>query len=304
MNTVDFEYLVHNIKTDELMGCDTSIANIFLYQEKYNTTLEICNNVLLRYNKIDSETSYFAFPIPLKNADSNWLFTTVKFILETCKTPHFHLVTETQKALIDECLAKISPTAKVLWESDRANTDYLYLQSDLSELAGNILQKKKNHINRFMRTYEGRWNFKSFPENLIKDDILKVEELWFQERNDADNSDLKIELEIIKNALEHAQLLNLRGGVLYVDNEPVAMTLASPISQSVLDIHFEKAVGESVKNGAYATINNLFAKTCGNFTYLNREEDLGIEGLRKAKLSYKPEILLHKFHGKVIQLFS
>ena len=76
------------------------------------------------------------------------------------------------------------------------------------------------------------------------------------------------------------------------------MTLASPVSPNVLDIHFEKALSGYATDGAYSVVNNLFAKESKNFMYLNREEDMGVEGLRKAKLSYKPDIILDKFYGE------
>ena len=78
------------------------------------------------------------------------------------------------------------------------------------------------------------------------------------------------------------------------------MTLASPISDSVLDVIYEKSIDEYEKNGAYAIINQQFAITNSKYKYFNREEDLGLPGLRKAKLSYKPEIILQKFYGAVI----
>ena len=105
------------------------------------------------------------------------------------------------------------------------------------------------------------------------------------------------ERNIIHNAVESFEVLNMSGGLLFINNEPVAMTLASPISASVLDIHFEKSLAEPAKNGAYAAINQFFAQKCNSYEYLNREEDLGIPGLRKAKLSYKPDIILDKFSG-------
>ena len=89
--------------------------------------------------------------------------------------------------------------------------------------------------------------------------------------------------------------------ILYIDGKPSAMCLASPISDKVLDIHFEKVLISVAENGGYAAINNLFAKTCTKYKYINREEDMGVEGLRKSKLSYKPEILLDKFYGQVIK---
>ena len=77
------------------------------------------------------------------------------------------------------------------------------------------------------------------------------------------------------------------------------MTLAAPVSDSLLDVIYEKAIEEYEKNGAYAVINQQFAKRCDRYLYLNREEDMGVEGLRKAKLSYKPSIILEKFYGAV-----
>ena len=77
------------------------------------------------------------------------------------------------------------------------------------------------------------------------------------------------------------------------------MTLASPISDTVLDVIYEKSIFEYEKDGSYAVINQQFAKRCETFLYFNREEDMGIEGLRKAKLSYKPSIILEKFYGRV-----
>jgi len=102
----------------------------------------------------------------------------------------------------------------------------------------------------------------------------------------------KSELLAIREALDHFDELSLMGGVLYVNSRPVAMTIASPINSSVLDIHFEKAVGV---DGAYAVINNEFAKSHTEYLQFNREEDLGLEGLRKSKLSYNPDKILMKY---------
>lgn len=316
MNQIDFNVLSQNLDTSSLMGCDSSFANIFLYQKKYNTTLQIHDNILFRYNQQKDGSIFFYFPIPIKtnvppknDESESFIKTALTFILDNFPQPAFHLITQEQKNLIDSCLSQNFPNRSINWNSDRGDADYLYLQTELSELHGPVLQKKKNHINRFMRTYENRWSFKNFnlsdstanEQNFssIAQDILFVEEQWFTERNGQENPDLLAEFEIIKNALNNAKLLKLQGGVLYIDEKPVAMTLASPISPLVLDIHFEKALSLAAKDGAYAVINNLFAKTCTDYKYLNREEDLGIEGLRKAKLSYKPAMLLNKFFGSL-----
>lgn len=88
---------------------------------------------------------------------------------------------------------------------------------------------------------------------------------------------------------------NVKGAVLYVDSKPVAMTLGSEISPKVYDINFEKALREY--DGVYAVINNEFAKTLTQYEYINREEDMGLEGLKKSKLSYNPVIILDRWNA-------
>ena len=99
-------------------------------------------------------------------------------------------------------------------------------------------------------------------------------------------------------ALENFDALGMKGVILYVGEVPVGMTMASEIIPSVWDIHFEKVIGEYADNGGYAVINKLFAEklfTAG-VSLINREEDIGLEGLRKAKLSYYPLTILDKYH--------
>ena len=114
--------------------------------------------------------------------------------------------------------------------------------------------------------------------------------------------DLHQEQVIIKNALDNfayfSKHADMKGGILFVENEPVAFCLSSTLSDSVTDIHFEKCLADFAKDGGYAVINNEYAKTIST-KYINREEDLGIEGLRKAKRSYYPEIILEKFDVEI-----
>ena len=233
----------------------------------------------------------------------DFLKTALEFIFEDKsaqdRTPAFCLITQEQKNQIDSCLAKYFPNRHISWKTNRDDCDYIYLRENLAELPGSHFQKKRNHISRFNRTYGPNWEFKSFPENPVFQDILAVSQKWFEEKDGQNNPVLQLEHQSIKYALENAELLRLRGGVLYINGEAAAMTLASPISDSVLDVIYEKSIEEHEKNGAYAVINQQFAKKNNNFLYFNREEDMGIEGLRKAKLSYKPSIILDKFYGQL-----
>ncbi len=92
--------------------------------------------------------------------------------------------------------------------------------------------------------------------------------------------------------------MSLSGGIIYVNDVPVAMTIASYISKDVVDIHFEKCIGEYAFNGGYAAINQMFAQSLKGCPYINREEDINIAGLRKAKESYHPKIMLRKYSAE------
>ncbi|MGN0728650.1 DUF2156 domain-containing protein [Treponema sp.] len=306
MNLSDFEWLAQNIQTDGLLGSDSSAANLFLLQDKYSIELFVRESVLFRrYNGAGSRSG-FGFPLALSRNFS--LKDALEFLIEKSaaeKTPlKFCLCTREQKNEIDQCLEKNFFGRRISWNCDRGDSDYIYLTKNLAELPGQKFHKKKNHIARFMRTYENRWEFKCFPENDIASDILAVEDQWFNERSEqADekkfDSALLLEKQSIFSAVKNYSSFDIRGAVLYVDGMPVAMTLASPVSSEVLDIHFEKALSLYAADGAYSVVNNLFAGKSTSFLYLNREEDMGVEGLRKAKLSYRPDIVLDKFYGEM-----
>ena len=100
-------------------------------------------------------------------------------------------------------------------------------------------------------------------------------------------------------AVDNFEELSLSGGIIYANNVPVAMTIASYINDAAVDIHFEKAVGEYAVNGGFAAINQMYASTLKDVKFINREEDINIPGLRKAKESYHPKFMLKKYGMRV-----
>ena len=149
-------------------------------------------------------------------------------------------------------------------------------------------------INKFLSKYEGRYTY----ESLKKDDaeeILAFQKKWFDDASSKDGKEtLDYETSAIAELFENFDKFNLRGGILRVDGDIAAYCIASKINDTALDIMVEKASGEYI--GAYQMINKLFAENgCRDIEYINREEDMGIEGLRRAKLSYCPELLIKKY---------
>jgi hypothetical protein len=123
---------------------------------------------------------------------------------------------------------------------------------------------------------------------------LELENKWIQANHTLKNADaLKYENRSMVFALNHFDALELLGGAIKIDNEIVAFTYGSPVNQYTFAVHVEKA--DTRFDGIFSVINREFvARIPEQYTYINREEDLGIPGLRKSKLSYQPTILLEK----------
>lgn len=168
--------------------------------------------------------------------------------------------------------------------------DYIYLQQDLATLSGKKYHSKRNHISAFSKKYD--WHYREVTEENIPEVLLCMQE-WYKENADRFDSHMQCEKQGVELMLSNMQRFSLKGGAIYVGDKVVAFTLGSAINRDVFDIHIEKALAEYAT--AYTVINNEFAKTLSGYKYINREDDLGIEGLRKAKLSYKPNLLLRKY---------
>ena len=174
----------------------------------------------------------------------------------------------------------------------RDGHDYVYAIDDLADLKGKKFQPKRNHINRFLADYPDARILPLTAETLP--DAKALADRWHQRRTEEE--DAGMELVALNRAFAHWQELGMEGLVLYVGNQVVAMTMGSRLSEDTMDVHFEKA--DLDYPGAYAVINRAFARHIREkypeVKFLNREEDMGIEGLRKAKLSYHPHHMVEK----------
>ncbi len=196
----------------------------------------------------------------------------------------------------DDCalLERLYP-GRLRYHFDRDSFDYVYAIEDLAELKGKKFQKKRNHLSRF--TQENP-DYRLAP--ITEENLPQVQQLldrWYAQRLEQDaHSDFHMEQAALKKALAHRQALGMEGLALYTDEGLVSMTLGSFLNDTIFDVHFEKAL--SHVDGAYAAINNGFAQYLHEkypqLQYLNREDDMGLEGLRKAKLSYQPHHMVEK----------
>lgn len=200
--------------------------------------------------------------------------------------PHIYGITENYKALLNEYFPD-----KFSFEYDDGFNDYIYEAEALANLSGKKYHGKRNHISVFKRTYPD-WTYEEINESNIAE-VVNLHTRWINERDD-DDPDFSLEFEAVLTGLDNYKELGFKGGIIKVGRTPIAYTFGEAINDECFVTHFEKAPPEI--NGAYTIINQEFAKRlfADGYKYINREEDLGIEGLRKAKQSYHPAIWLNK----------
>ena len=270
------------------MNCDFSFANMYSWRFLYDSEFTIVDGFLLICFRIEEKgREHRAYMFPVGNGDVRRIIG----VLEDDAHDHGHPlrilgVTPDQKNLLDEYFP-----ADFKYLPQRDFYDYIYLRSDLLELKGKKYQPKRNHINRFVSRYA--YTYLSITPELVPL-CMELENKWYRDnRTEADAEDLKHERRSMACALKRFGELDLLGGAICVDGGIIAFTYGSPINRYTFGVHVEKA--DIRYDGVFSVINREFAAHLPEqFRYVNREEDLGLPGLRHSKLSYHPAILLEK----------
>ncbi len=270
----------YSLNEGEISG-ENTFVNILLWQKAYNNKIAAFNGNLFLKSNEDGE-DVFRFPI------GGDMQKGLKEIFKYCKG---------KKPVFWNPLGKnFHRLPRWFFESyqiipTRDSFDYIYLSEDLANLSGKKYHSKRNHISAFSKKYQ--WRYESISiENI--NHILACADEWYELNFDKMDKYMLCEKEGLSLILQNMELLNIKGGAIFVENKAVAFAIGSPINKNVFDIHIEKALPEF--SDAYAVINREFAKDLSDYKYLNREDDLGLEGLRRAKLSYKPKIILEKYY--------
>lgn len=184
-----------------------------------------------------------------------------------------------------------------VYTSERDYFDYVYDIDALSDLTGRKYQAKRNHINRFLEEYPD-WRAEPITaENLPECHSMTTE--WYYEHyeNGADPAFFDGERRALSLAFDHYTAFGFSGLLIRAGGKVVAYSMGVPLNNRIFDVNFEKAL--SSVQGAYAIINREFSRMIREnypaIRFLDREDDMGAEGLRKAKLSYHPAEILEKF---------
>lgn len=282
----DKESIISYTMPSDFNNCDFSFANMCSWRFLYDSEFAIVDDFLLIRFRIENKSRQ-AYMMPVGTGDLKHILNLLEIDAQEQGHPLLLLgITPQSKQLLEEVLP-----GSFHYIPERDFYDYIYLREDLVNLTGKKYQAKRNHINRFKKEYP--YMYMPITPELVPE-CLALEKKWYKENHtEEDKEELSFERRSITYALNHFNELGLTGGAICQNHQIIAFSFGMPINHNTFGVHIEKA--DTHYEGIYALINQEFAAHLPEqYIYLNREEDLGIEGLRKAKLSYQPTILLEK----------
>jgi hypothetical protein len=278
----DKEILEPYYKANSYRNCELTFANTFAWSQFYQIEYTIIDQCLV-YKTVSKEPQFI---YPIGDGDKRGIIVKMMDYCEENKIPFgLRLINEEMFQELDLMFPELFQI-----EYDRDMADYIYLSEDLFKLSGKKYHGKKNHVNKFKATYQ--WSYERINES-NKNECIDMAIEWSKLHNTDEDESKSMEIKVTMDMIKYFDELKLSGGLLRVDNRVVAFSIGEPVGKDCFVIHVEKAFSDI--QGAYPMINQQMVQDYGvNYMYINREEDMGVEGLRKAKLSYKPAILLEK----------
>lgn len=269
------------ILSSEEQNCDLNFANIFCWSATYHSEVAEAEDFLvIRFDNGGAK----CYMQPVGSGDKGVILELLRRDAFEQRTPlRLYGLSHEWRTFLEENYPE-----EFAFDTPRALCDYIYRVDDLAQLPGRKYQPKRNHLNRFVARY--KWHAEPLSRANIKD-CLALNDKWLANREVGDME--RAEQQTLRCAFENFEALGLRGIVLYADGVPAAFSYGTPINHSTFCTHIEKH--DNTIEGAATMINRLMAQSLDEeFEFVNREDDLGLEGLRFAKMSYHPALLLDK----------
>ena len=281
----DMGWIKNAMQNSGEMACEYCFGNLYMWTEIYDNTVADYNGILLARD--GTERPMYLYPCGQGDKKA-----AIKELIDFSKNDGYPL--EMYCLTPDKVreLEAMFPD-KFSYIEMREYFDYIYFSEDLGNLAGRKYHAKRNHISYFKNNFN--WQYEKISEQNIED-CIKMNDAWEKANHEYDDGSLTEERDAILRAFSQFSALGLVGGLLRKDGEVVAYTFGEPINDKVFCTHVEKAFADI--RGAYPMINQQFClNELMGYKYINREDDTGDEGLRQAKQSYYPAILLPKFRA-------
>lgn len=273
------------LRASDNMGCEYSFANNMAWRRLSDSMICFFRDFYI-VCAFGTKDKIPLFTFPAGSGDLRELFGEMKSFCEGLGVPlKIWGVTEDKLKMLNELFP-----GEFTAEYDRDGSDYIYSRQELAELKGRKFHGKRNHLARFGKL---EYQFSPITERDFDDCIRFIADTYNAAGNSADHSAVAEQF-AVNTYFSHFHELELSGGIIRIDGSVAGVTIGERLNSDTFCVHIEKA--DRQFEGIYAGINNLFVRNCTDgFRYVNREEDLGIEGLRRAKLSYNPVFLLDKY---------
>lgn len=264
-----------------------TFTNLYMWNHYYNLYYEIINDCLCLISQRDNITAILP-PI----GDELNIIRAFEVLYKRYKDEGSNTLLE---RFPEKLAKKISEIFCIDMELDEDNSDYVYNTSDLINLSGRKYHAKKNHVNRFKKLYN--YSIETLNETNIME-CLYFTEKWLQDKDIQENPGLLDEFQSIKTFFESYRYFDVKGIVIRIGGKVEAYTFGELLNPETAVIHIEKANPDIPD--LYAFINQCFAeKVWSHIPYINREQDMGIPGLRRAKQSYHPVKMVYKYKGQI-----
>lgn len=275
-------------KEADLQLSELNFTNFFMWRDYYKIRYSIINDFLCIISVMEDNEPFCFFPVgdyTRQEALKNAIVVLRDYFSEMGWNFKFKRMAEKQVSLLYDLELEFKSF------EDRDNFDYIYSVNSLSTLAGKKLDGKRNHINKFKKMYS--FEYEEISDKNIAD-CKSILEKWCEQRNYTQSSSLIAERKANLDLLDNYDYLGLKGALIRVNGVPEAFTVGEQLNSNTVVVHVEKANADI--HGLYPLINQQFlANQWTHMEYVNREQDLGLEGLRKAKLSYNPVAFAEKF---------
>ncbi|MBP7221914.1 MAG: DUF2156 domain-containing protein [Sedimentibacter sp.] len=284
----DKEWIIPILKGSVISGCHQNFGNLFAWRDINDTKVAKVNDFLVATQTIGNIKGIFLYPVGKGH---------VKPVLEEIMRVAGQKLVFAGLSYEEVNELNGLYSGKFIYERSRNDFDYIYLMDKLVTLEGKKFHRKRNHISIFKRN-NPVWSFETITDK-NKAECFEMNKKWCLESGCKDDEGLTDENCATKYFFKYFRELELEGGLIRVNNEVVAYTIGEVLNSDTYVIHIEKAFKDV--QGAYTMINQQYAawvkEKYPHLIYMNREEDMGLEGLRKAKLSYYPDKMADKYRA-------
>lgn len=281
----DYDLVKHYLEKANYEGYNSNFVTMMMWNHEYHIEYEIHNHFLIMLHYYNDDY-FWAMPFTTKE----YYKEAIDYMIEYSKNNHFEFKIDCAiQSFVDDI--KTIYNDQFIYERTKYNDDYIYEKNMLITLSGKKMQKRRNHYNAFLKNYP-KFIYKDLDSVEDFNDVLECYSRWESHKEKSDS--LTSEVYGIMKLLSIKKILDIEAGAIYIDNKMEAFIIASKLNHRTIQIHVEKA-NKNIRGLYPAILKEFLKRHFKDYLYVNREEDMGLENLRKSKLALHPMNMIKKY---------